>query len=60
MYAFVFVVIAVVMTLSDAVAQKVDHLVLVKIHRTAIGIGVFVILIEFAGLTATGLLLHIL
>ena len=60
MYTFIFVVIAVVMTLSDGAAEKVDHLVLVKIHRTAIGICVFVILIEFAGLTATGLLLHIL
>ena len=60
MYAFVFVVKSVVMTLAYGTAEEVDHFVLVKIHRTAIGIGIFVILIKFTGLTAGGLFLCVL
>ena len=54
--AFVFVIIAVVMAAVGVVGKEAYHLVLVQIHFAEIGVGVFVIFVEFTAFTACLLL----
>ena len=53
LYAFVFVVIAVIGASSRVIRKEVDHFILVERHCAAIGIRVFVIIIEFTALART-------
>ena len=52
MHALIFIIEAVVVTAVCLPAEKACHLVLVKIHSTAVRIGVLVILIKLTALTA--------
>ena len=50
LYAFILVVIAVIRAASRIIRKEVDHLVLVERHCAAVGVGVFVVIVEFTAL----------
>ncbi len=54
MYALVFVVVFVILTVASSPLYKGYHLILVKGKRASVTIGVFVVFVIFATFAASG------
>ena len=59
LYAFIFVVEAIVMAASRIPREELRHLVLVKIHIAGVGVGVLIVNVKLAALAAADLLFSV-